>query len=85
MTTQLCEVQKNVRKFSSHYWVVSLRRRPPRTWNALKGDDVSSCTRPPQIGGEWFPQVNVYFLGYTKTTGGLTRQDSTTFLRGLKI
>lgn len=53
----------------------SLRRRPPRTWNAVNDDDVSSCTYPPQVEGDRFARENVNVLGYTKTTGGLTRLD----------
>jgi hypothetical protein len=51
--------------------VGSLCCRPPRAWRVVKENDVSSCARPPQFGGEWCTHVNVYLFDYMKTTGGL--------------
>lgn len=55
----------------SSFFVGSSYCRPPRSWNAMKEDDVDSCTIPPQVGGEWFTHVNVQVFAHTETTGGL--------------
>jgi hypothetical protein len=63
-----------IKTFTSLLDGTSLQYRPPRTWNALKDNDVSSCTCPPQHGGEWCTQGNKYFFDYEETTGGQSHE-----------